>query len=152
MMYIHDYMPHCSRSTQGHQRRGGRGGPSRPTLQGKICHLYFIARVHSLLSGATPHYRSMAANSLKATLPSLKSTQMPREPILITENEGENFFLRFARNDQPYAPLSRCLRERQCSDLSATPPLGSFRRPWYWCQWAQGSFHEPIIITACIHT
>ena len=34
----------------------------------------------------------MAANRLKATLPSLQSTKVPREPILITENEGENFF------------------------------------------------------------
>jgi len=34
----------------------------------------------------------MAANSLKATLPSLQSTKMPQEPILITENEGEILF------------------------------------------------------------
>jgi len=33
-----------------------------------------------------------AANSLKATLPSLQSTKVPREPILITENEGEKNF------------------------------------------------------------
>jgi len=72
----------------------------------------------------------MAANSLKATLPSLQSTKMPQEPILITENKGENFFPRFARNDQPYAHLSRCLQEHQHSDLTAAPPLGSFWRPW----------------------
>ena len=30
----------------------------------------------------------MAANSLKATLPSLQCTKVPREPILISENEG----------------------------------------------------------------
>jgi len=34
----------------------------------------------------------MAANTLKATLPSLQITKVPREPILITENEGEKFF------------------------------------------------------------
>jgi len=34
----------------------------------------------------------MAANSLKVTLPSIQSTKVPREPILITENEGKNFF------------------------------------------------------------
>jgi len=34
----------------------------------------------------------MAANSLKAVLPSLQSTKVSREPILITENEGEIFF------------------------------------------------------------
>ena len=34
----------------------------------------------------------MAANSLKAMLPSLQSTKVPQEPILITENEGEKFF------------------------------------------------------------
>jgi len=34
----------------------------------------------------------MAANSLKATIPSLPSTKVPREPIPITENEGEKFF------------------------------------------------------------
>ena len=34
----------------------------------------------------------MAANSLKATLPSLRSTKVPHEPILITENEGDFFF------------------------------------------------------------
>jgi len=34
----------------------------------------------------------MAANSLKATLPSLQSTKVPREPIPITENEGEKNF------------------------------------------------------------
>jgi len=33
----------------------------------------------------------MAANSLKATLPSLQSMKVPQEPILITENEGEIF-------------------------------------------------------------
>jgi len=32
----------------------------------------------------------MAPNSLKAVLPSLQSTKVPQEPILITENEGEN--------------------------------------------------------------
>ena len=36
----------------------------------------------------------MAANSLKATLPSLQSTKVPREPILITENEGEKIYPR----------------------------------------------------------
>jgi len=41
--------------------------------------------------------RSMAVNSLKATLPSLQSMQVPREPILITENEGEFFFFRASR-------------------------------------------------------
>ena len=66
---------------------------------------------------------------LKATLPSLQSTKVPPEPILITENEGENFFPHFARNDQRYAPLSCCLRQRHPSDLSAAPSLGSFRRP-----------------------
>jgi len=30
--------------------------------------------------------------SLKATLPSLQNTKVPRETILITENEGEIFF------------------------------------------------------------
>jgi len=39
----------------------------------------------------------MAANSLKATLPSLQSTKVPREPILITKNECEFFFLRASR-------------------------------------------------------
>jgi len=38
------------------------------------------------------------------------------------------FFPRFARNDRPYAPLSR-RRQRHPSQLSAAPPLGSFRRP-----------------------
>jgi len=33
----------------------------------------------------------MAANSLKVMLPSLQSTKVPREPILISENEGEKF-------------------------------------------------------------
>ena len=32
----------------------------------------------------------MAVNSLEATLPSLQSTEVPRGPILITGNEGEN--------------------------------------------------------------
>ena len=73
----------------------------------------------------------MAANSLKATLPSLQSTKVPRDLVLITENEGEiNFFPRFARNDRRYARLFHCLRQRHRSDLSAAPPLGSFRRPW----------------------
>ena len=45
------------------------------------------------------------------------------------DNEGENFFPRFARNNWRYAPLSPCLRQRHRSDLSAAPPLGSFRRP-----------------------
>jgi len=31
-------------------------------------------------------------NSLKATLPSLQSTKVPRELILITQNEGERIF------------------------------------------------------------
>jgi len=34
----------------------------------------------------------MAANSLKAMFLSLQSTKVPREPILITENEGEKIF------------------------------------------------------------
>jgi len=46
----------------------------------------------------------MAANGLKATLPSLRSTKVSREPILITENEGE-FFSRASRNYRPYARL-----------------------------------------------
>jgi len=37
---------------QGCQKRGGWGGPSRPTFMAKF---FIIARVHSLLSGATPH-------------------------------------------------------------------------------------------------
>jgi len=49
----------------------------------------------------------MAANSLKATLPySLQTTKVPREPILITENEGEKNFPRFARNYHTYIPVS----------------------------------------------
>ena len=59
----------------------------------------------------------MAANSLKATLPSLQSTKVLREPSLITENEGENFFPRFARNDRRYAPLCHCHR----SDSNSRP-------------------------------
>jgi len=47
-------------------------------------------------------WRSMAANSLKATLLNLQSTKVPWEPVLITENEGEIFFPRFARNDRRY--------------------------------------------------
>jgi len=39
----------------------------------------------------------MPSNSLKATLPSLQSMKVPREPILITENEGEKFFFRASR-------------------------------------------------------
>ena len=71
--------------------RGGAAGAARaaPLFGAKFV---IIARVHSLLSGATPHYRSMAANSLKATLPSFQSTKTPREPILIFENEAEIFF------------------------------------------------------------
>ena len=42
-------------------------------------------------------WRSMAANSLKPTLPSLQSTKVPRELVLITENEGENFVSRASR-------------------------------------------------------
>jgi len=34
----------------------------------------------------------MAANSLKATLPSLQSLKVSRESILIAENEGEKIF------------------------------------------------------------
>ena len=76
-------------------------------------------------------WRSMAANSLKATLPSLQSTKVPRDLVLTTENECEHiFFPRFARNDRRYAHLFHCLRQRHRSDLSAAPPLGSFRRPW----------------------
>ena len=45
----------------------------------------------------------MAANSLKATFPSLQSTKVPQEPILITEKEGE----------------------KDRSDLAAQPP-----HPW----------------------
>ena len=45
----------CNRwqtSAQGRQKRGGWGGPSRPTFRGKFV---IIARVHSLLSVDTPH-------------------------------------------------------------------------------------------------
>ena len=51
--------------------RSGAAGAARaaPLFGAKFV---IIARVHSLLSGATPHYRSMAANSLKVTLPSLQ--------------------------------------------------------------------------------
>jgi len=38
----------------------------------------------------------MAANSLKATLPSLQSTKVPREHILMIENDGEKIFPRSA--------------------------------------------------------
>jgi len=37
---------------QGRQKRGGWGGPSRPTFRGKFV---IIVRVHNLLSVATPH-------------------------------------------------------------------------------------------------
>ena len=61
----------------------------------------------------------MAANSLKATLPSLQSTKVPREPVLITENEAKNFFSRASRGMIAATyPLFRC----HCCDLSAAPP------------------------------
>jgi len=62
----------------------------------------------------------MASNSLKVTLPSLQSTKVPRDPTLITENEGEKNFPHLARNDRHYMPLSHCLR--QCH-------IWSIRRP-----------------------
>ena len=56
----------------------------------------------------------MAANSLKATIPSLPSTKVPREPILITENEGEKIFSALgAELSSLHAPLC---------DLAAKPP------------------------------
>jgi len=68
----------------------------------------------------------MASYSLKAMLPSLQSTKVLQEPILITENEGEKFFC-----------ASRGMIDTTClylrSDLSAAPPLGSFRRPCVGC-------------------
>ena len=39
----------------------------------------------------------MAANSLKATLPSLQSMKVPREPILITEMKAKSFFRTLCR-------------------------------------------------------
>ena len=71
----------------------------------------------------------MAANSLKATLPSLQSTKVPREPILITENEGE-FFSRASRG---MIGATRLYVAAKGSDtaltLAAAPPPTSFRRP-----------------------
>ena len=35
----------------------------------------------------------------------VQSLKVPREPILITENEGEKIVPRFARTDQHFTPL-----------------------------------------------
>jgi len=55
-------------------------------------------------------------------LPSFQSTKVPREPIPITENEGEKFFPRFAWNHRCYAPLSRCLQPGSVSAPIYQPP------------------------------
>jgi len=66
----------------------------------------------------------MAAKSLKATLPSHQSTtKVPREPILITENEGEKFFPRFARNN--HAPCLYLAAFQSVNALIYQPP-----HPW----------------------
>ena len=72
----------------------------------------------------------MAANSLKATLPSLQSTKVPREPILRTENEGENFFFRASRGIIGATRLDvAAFGSVIALTLAAAPPLRSFRRP-----------------------
>ena len=128
--------------------RAVRSGPEPPHFFVKKCHYNkpslfeatttFLpiftnseARPSDRLAATWPQLTELkiGSNSLKTTLPSVQSTKVPQQPILITENEGEKIFPRFARNDRPYAPLSRCLRQRHCFHLSAAPPLGSFRRP-----------------------
>ena len=97
----------------------------------------------------------MTANSLKATLvlPSLQSTKVPRQPILITEDEGENFFPRFARNDRRYAyvPLYPCLRQRHHSHSSSAPLLRSFRRPWEVIQTFSFTLIFPHTLCLCVY-
>jgi len=61
---------------------------------------------------------SMATNSLKATLPSLQSTKVQREPILITHHDNpkmkvKKFLLCFVRIlYRCYVPLCGCLQQR----------------------------------------
>jgi len=72
----------------------------------------------------------MVSNSLKATLPSLQSTKVPREPTLMKMKA--KIFLRASRGIIGTTRLCHCLHclwQRHLSDLSAAPPLGSFRRP-----------------------
>ena len=66
----------------------------------------------------------MAANSLKATFPSLRSTKVSREPILINENEGEKIF-RASRGIITRLYVAAFLWQRHRSDLAAQPP-----HPW----------------------
>ena len=73
-------------------------------------------------------WRSIAANSLKATLPSPQSTKMPREPILIAKNEGENFFSAL-RAEFSSLRASMLAASPLWSSSAAAPPSGSFRRP-----------------------